>query len=466
MRKYLFAAVACSIALVLFGPSAIDAEEPLVLENSHLGLRFDRKTGTLAAIENKLAGEIYQAEGDEFSVDFDTQSVRVQDMTAAKPLCKDSEACFRFTHPLLTAELRYTLLPGRSFAEKHLTLTFTKNVALRHVSLGTPKFTTPDLSLVCYRHPDFDFLTAYLQAKHNWSVPRPANSEPSRTFFGRTGKGGFFTGVEMPYDDSALEGRAVRLGFAPSLKVAAGERFVCENVYLGVYRRSAQDTTATAQFSLESFLARVAGKGGFDGAAAAGLTGQQTTTQANSPPPSKVLPLPSESDSMRAMASAILGPPRHGLMAFACSWHSEMQQAEYTSDEDLAGDLQSLEFIKSCGLDGLSDSHPWGGETAKMRDLREGDHYVLGPRVRRFAERARELGLKVHQWPTMNNTHPWRTYGGPFRLDRPEWLRGVEGEALGGANADNFQRRQANCLACAPFYTWLQRIILDDALGT
>jgi hypothetical protein len=65
----------------------------------------------------------------------------------------------------------------------------------------------------------------------------------------------------------------------------------------------------------------------------------------------------------------------------------------------------------------------------------------------------------------MNNTHPWRPHGGPFRLDRPEWLRGVEGEALGGHNADNFRRRQANCFACEPFHDWLERIILDDALG-
>ncbi len=114
----------------------------------------------------------------------------------------------------------------------------------------------------------------------------------------------------------------------------------------------------------------------------------------------------------------------------------------------------------------MTDSHPWGGESAKMAALREGDRYVLGARARRFLERARELGLKVTQWPTMNNTHPWRTYGGPFRMDQPDWLRGVEGEALGGANADNFRRRQANCLACEPFYEWLERIILDDALGT
>jgi hypothetical protein len=152
-------------------------------------------------------------------------------------------------------------------------------------------------------------------------------------------------------------------------------------------------------------------------------------------------------------------------MAFACAWHCQMEHDAYDSDEKLEGELRSLEFLASCGLDGVSDSHPWGGESVKMAALREGDRYELDGRVRRFLDRARELGLKVTQWPTMNNSHPWRAYGEPFRMDRPEWLRGVEGEAHRTRDTNAFRRRQANCLACAPFYEWLQRIIIEDALG-
>lgn len=436
-----------------------------VLQNNQLGLTFDRTTAALQAINNKVAGETYQLEGDEFAVEFDAQTVQARDMIPAEPVLTNTEACFRFIHPLVTAELRYTLLPGRHFAEKRLALTFAQSTALRHVTLGTPKCTSLNLAIACYRHPDFDFLTAYVRAKHGFELQRPANSEPSRTFFGRTVKGGFFTGVAMPYDDSTLDQQRIRLGFAPSLKVAAGECFACEAVYVGVYQRSDQDANSASQAAVDSFTARVSGKGGFNGAAAAGQTDQQQK-QGSSPSQSRVLPLPSEATAMVAMASTVLGPPRHGLMAFACGWHSQFQQADYASDEDLAGDLRSLEFLKSCGLDGLTDSHPWGGETTKMRELRENDRYTLGPQVQRFVERARELGMTVTQWPTMNNTHPWRPYGEPFRLDRPDWLRGVEGEALGGANADNFQRRQANCVACTPFANWLQCIMIDDALGT
>jgi hypothetical protein len=185
--------------------------------------------------------------------------------------------------------------------------------------------------------------------------------------------------VEMPYDDSTLKRQTVRLGYAPHLKVAAGEHFACEAAYLGVYRGSAQDANAETSGPTESFMASVAGVGGFDGAAAAGLAGQRTGKKTPLPSQPRVLPLRCEAAAIVAMTSAILGPPRHGLMAFACGWHSEMQQADYAAEEDLAGDLQSLALIRACGLDGITDSHPWGGETAKMCKLREGDHYVPDP---------------------------------------------------------------------------------------
>ncbi|MDO8685944.1 MAG: hypothetical protein Q7J78_04655, partial [Clostridiales bacterium] len=163
-----------------------------------------------------------------------------------------------------------------------------------------------------------------------------------------------------------------------------------------------------------------------------------------------------------AMISAIFGPPRHGLKALVCGWHSEMEQGEYTR-QSLEDDLKSLEFVKACGLNGITESHPWSGETDKMNALREGDVYCLGPEVKRFMERAKELELTVVQWPTMNNTHPWNSKGRPFRQDKPEWLRGVLGQELGEINRvwdiENYKKRIANCLACKPFYKWLEEII-------
>ncbi len=438
----------------------------VLLANAILRIGLDASNGCLRDVQNTLTDTPYAIVGDGFSVEFDSHALRHTDMAAELPHCTDTGVRFRFSHPLMAAEIRYELLPGRHFAEKHLALVFFHDVALRRVTLGTPTFPAADVSLVCYRYPDFDWLSDYVRMKHGWSLRRPVDSEPNRTFFVRSANGGLFTGIEMPYDRSTLRGPTVRLEYTPNLKVRAGERFEGEAMYLGVYRRGPRDLHAETWKPTKSFMECVAGSTGFDGAAAAGLAAKPQTEEMATLPASSILPLPSESAAMTAMASDILGPPRHGLTAFACGWHSEMQQAGYHSDEELERDLQSLEFIRACGVDGLTDSHPWGGETAKMRELREDGRYVPGPRVLRFANRARELGLKLTQWPTMNNTHPWRDYGGPFCSHRSDWLRRVEGEPLSGTNADHFERRKANCVACLPFARWLERIIVDDALGT
>ena len=110
--------------------------------------------------------------------------------------------------------------------------------------------------------------------------------------------------------------------------MAAGEKLTCEPAYFGVYRRGSND-------------------------------GNEQKAE---------LPLPSESDAMVAMTSAVLGPPRFGLVPMACGWHSEMFTAAYT-EELVEGDMKSLDFLAECGIDWLSDSHPWGGETAKMNAL-------------------------------------------------------------------------------------------------
>ena len=69
MSKCLLTIALCLACVALMQPPQIWAEESLVLENSQLALRFDRKTGTLTALENKLAQETYSVGGDEFAVE-------------------------------------------------------------------------------------------------------------------------------------------------------------------------------------------------------------------------------------------------------------------------------------------------------------------------------------------------------------------------------------------------------------
>jgi hypothetical protein len=307
-----------------------------------------------------------------------------------------------YAHDRLGIEVAYTLGAKQHFAEKRVTLTFQQPCGVKRIILGVPRFSGADLRIVPYRYPKFG---------------RSPGQEPGCTYFGRTAKGGLFTGLEMPFDASSTKDRQVALGYVPSLKVAAGEKLVCEPAYFGVYRRGPQE------------------------------------------PEEQGLPLRSESDAMVAMTSAILGPPRHGLVAMACGWHSEMEHVGYT-ETSVAGDMRSLDFLAECGIDWLSDSHPWAGETTKMNALGANDRYQPGPLVRKFLEHARTVGVKIVMWPTMNHTEPWSPQvGRPFRSDKPEWLMTIDKERYRG-NAI-LQHATGNCVANRPFFDWLVNINLQ-----
>ena len=49
--------------------AGLNTGQAVVLDNDQLGLVFDRQTGTLSAIKNKLADETYDVQGDEFEVE-------------------------------------------------------------------------------------------------------------------------------------------------------------------------------------------------------------------------------------------------------------------------------------------------------------------------------------------------------------------------------------------------------------
>lgn len=402
MSRYFAAAAAC---LACCGPAAgsqARAEEPLVLENARLALQFEKATGTLTAIENTRTDETYRVGGDEFSVEAVEFDLDFQDVKRDSLELEDEALRVRYQGREMSVEVTYTLGRENHFAEKRMVLICRRDCGLKRLVVSRPVFSAADLKIVEYRYPKFE---------------RPPGTEPVATFFGRTPHGGFFTGVEMPFDASTLAGDRVTLGYAPSLKVAAGERLKCEPVYFGVYERDPEEQ------------------------------------------PRESLPLESESEAMVAMTSTVLGPPRHGLVPMACGWHSEMEHLTYTSEEAVDKETASLDFLVECGIDWLSDCHPWGGETEKMNALAGEEEYEPGELVSKFLRRAQELDVKVVMWPTMNNTHPWwKEQGKAFRPDRPEWLMTRDPKP---GESPLLSRNPANCLANQPFLAWLTRINLQ-----
>ncbi len=401
------------------------AAEQVRLENDKLALRYDAASGTLVAVDNKLAGETYAADGDEVAVEASEFALEFSQLKCEAVQAATDTLIAHFRSERMNVKVAWSLRPNQHFAEKRITLIPASNCALKKVVLSRFTVAADGLKIAAYRYPQFG---------------RPPGTEPNSTFFGRTAKGGFFTGLEMAFDASSLDDRRVTLAYSPSLKVKAGEEVVCEPVYFGIYQRRPADDLPPANPPIRSALGEP----------------QPTTAE--------VLPLPSESDAMVTMTSAILGPPRHGLVPMACGWHCDMEQYTYADEKTVEADMRSLDFLADCGIDWMSDSHPWGGETEKMNSLGAEDRYVPGKLVTKFLEHARQRDVKIVMWPTMNHTHPWWGKGAPFRADKPEWLmtpRSLEGKP------DLIKERagKANCWANQPFFDWLSRIN-DDGLAT
>ena len=228
--------------------------ETIVLENGRIGLRFGEKTGTLAAIENRLTGETYRVEGDGFQIEADEFTVGSGDCRLGRVAHNAGTLMAIYEGGGLTVEVAYAL--GGHFVEKRLTLQADRAYNLRKVVLSRPRFILENLTVIA-----------------------PYRYQQNVTYFGRTPKGGFFAGVELPFDTSLLEGDRVTLAYRPGIRVKAGQRVECEPAYWGVYRRGPDDPAIAGELRDGSYLH---------------------------------LPSAAESDAMVAMVSEILGPPRHG----------------------------------------------------------------------------------------------------------------------------------------------------------
>jgi hypothetical protein len=376
------------------------------LESDSLRLVFDRSTGLLTGFENKITNEKLQVQGDDFAVvaqefNLSPRNMRLESLRKTSP--EAVEASYSAGYRQVIAV--YKLGRGNHFMEKKLIITSPSACRLKTVVVSKLRFSGAGLKIVKY---------PYLK---------------NITYFGRSGKGGVFLGVELPFDASSLDGDGtVTLGYEASLKVKAHERLESEPIYLGVYRQHAEDKEQPD------------------------------------------LPLVSESEAMVAMTSAIMGPPRHGLVPMACGWWCEFEQGTYRTQAQVEGDMRSLDFLAECGVDWMTDSHPWSGETGKMGELGADDHYKPGPLVEKLLDHAAKKKVKIVFWPTMNNTNPWSKYasgreleGKPFRSDRIDWMmfpegQNVSGKAITGWDIKEFVK--ANCIANEPFYDWLMRIQL------
>ena len=388
-------------AASLTGGGSASGRRGPVLENETLRLVFDGSSGLLTTIQNKLTQEDMLVHGDGFAVFAEEFKLTPQN-SRLESLQKKSGDSVEATYRGEGGSVVSTYKMGKG-----------NHFFEKHLLINSPfsyRLKTLVVSRLSLSGPELKFV----KYPHQKSV----------TYFGRSAKGGVFLGAELPFDESSLEGGGtITLSYRPSLKARANETLQSEPIYVGVYQRRSWETTQPD------------------------------------------LPLPSESEAMVRMTSTVMGPPRHGLVPMACGWWSEMEHQTYLTEAQVEGDLRSIDFLAECGVNWLTDSHPWSGEIDKMNALRQGDHYEPGPLVKKLLGYAQEKKVNIVFWPTMNNTDPWwKEKGQPFRPDRPDWVMFPLGEALTGKALTGLVFKEfvkGNCIANEPFFDWLMGLQLD-----
>lgn len=191
-------------------------ETPLVLENPHIAVKIDRRTGALRSIRDKEQDVAYPVSGIGFVVTTGTGSIQAEKAVEART--KQDAVELRFAGSGLDITLHYHLGDEDRFVEKWLEI---------KASDGKPYFldsvVLEDMNTGAFREIHFH------DDQTIWHCPV--------NLFLRGDKGGCFAGIAYPYWDLTQRGKeGFRLGYTPNYPVKQGEVNVSEKYFIGVYR--------------------------------------------------------------------------------------------------------------------------------------------------------------------------------------------------------------------------------------
>ena len=397
-----FGASGLCLAAAKSGRSTPLRRNSVEMENDALRVIFDESTGLLTQIDNKLTKESVVVKGDAFEIVAKQFKLTPETLKLQSVKKKSIDS----------VEATYS-------GEGHTVITTYRLAPTNHFFEKYVTITAPsayDLSNLVVSKLSLSG-PAFKLIKYPY--------QKNVAYFARSDSGGLFTGLELPYDGSSLgtDGTLV-LGYKPSLRVKQGERVDSEPIFMGVYRRRAADIEEQG------------------------------------------LPLSSRirSDGSNDVRSCRTSPSRTGRTRLRVVVRNG--SSCLSTESQVQEDMRSIDFLAECGLDGLTDSRPWDGETERMNALRQGDHYAPGPLVAKFLGYAKAKKMNVVFWPTMNSSDPWNTdkTGRPFRSDRPDWVMFPEGITISSTYATGGTGKEftkGNCIANEPFWKWLIGIQLD-----
>ena len=187
------------------------------MENAHVAVAIDERTGSVSSIRDKRSGAVYPQTGIGFSLTTDRGSIRSREASRIERTAET--IALLFDEGDFAVQLHYRLGPQDLFVEKWLQISATdkgeyviQEVALEDVTLDAQM-------REIHVHDD--------QTK--WHCPI--------NLFLRSEAGGCFAGLEYPYWKLELrDNTGFRIGYAPSYASAKGETFISERYFLGVYR--------------------------------------------------------------------------------------------------------------------------------------------------------------------------------------------------------------------------------------
>ncbi|MFC1736783.1 hypothetical protein ACFL1X_11750 [Candidatus Hydrogenedentota bacterium] len=191
------------------------------LENDRLDLHFEGREGRLLSLQDKETGIRYEFSDNGVTVTADNWRIDCTEGTIVS-LESTSEcitAVFRSQDCEVT--VRHSLLPGRKFFEKTISITPERDSTLLEVVSG-------DYSI----SPSFEDTLSYSAL---WSCPT--------CVFLRGADAGLFAGIENPIFKSDAEVNRLRLSFQPAYRICAGEKYVAEDLFMGTYEMTHKYST-------------------------------------------------------------------------------------------------------------------------------------------------------------------------------------------------------------------------------
>ena len=197
----------------------------VTFENSRIRVAIDETRGSVVGIANNLTGDTYDVVSEPFHLRTTFGEIAADDCRLAKLERTGSGLNAGFDHERARVLVRYTLAAGAHFFEKQVEISRTDGAPFGIFELGVEHIR---------------FTPAFCQVVKDFCTGGRGYSDfydmcPTAMFL-RAAKGGVLLGVENPVFQMETDGTEHRLWYNVGLRIGAGQTYISEPEFVGVYR--------------------------------------------------------------------------------------------------------------------------------------------------------------------------------------------------------------------------------------